>query len=76
MTSGQRLPKGLSPLALFSVTMGGLGLLRPASGSWGSLPPVALALLIVWSGAPWWVLDVSLDSRVRNDCMRQVWKAC
>ena len=60
MTSGQRLPKGLSPLALFSVTMGGLGLLRPASGSWGSLPPVALALLIVWSGAPWWVLDVSL----------------
>lgn len=46
--------------ALLAVTVGGLGFLRPASGSWGSLPPVALVLLIVWSGAPWWVVVATL----------------
>lgn len=46
--------------ALLAVTVGGVGLLRPASGSWGSLPPVALVVLIVWSGAPWWVVAATL----------------
>lgn len=53
--------KNISPLALIAVTSCGLGLLRPASGSWGSLPPVALVLLIVWLGAPWWVIVVTLS---------------
>lgn len=61
MTSGQRLPaNGMPTIALLAVTSGGLGLLRPASGSWGSLPPVALVLFIVWLGAPWWVIVVTL----------------
>ncbi|MCC6908511.1 MAG: phosphatidylglycerophosphatase A [Phycisphaerales bacterium] len=33
------------------ITVGGLGLLRPAPGTWGSLPPCALAFIAVWLGA-------------------------
>ena len=33
------------------ITVGGLGLLRPAPGSWGSLPPCALAFAAVLLGA-------------------------
>ncbi len=32
----------------FLLTAGGLGHMRPASGTWGSTPPPALALLLVW----------------------------
>ncbi len=34
------------------VTSFGLGKLRPAPGSWGSLPPCILALLFLYFGAP------------------------
>ncbi|MEY3023901.1 MAG: hypothetical protein RJA16_727 [Planctomycetota bacterium] len=34
------------------LTAGGLGLLRPAPGTWGSLPPVVLALALHAAGAP------------------------
>lgn len=34
------------------VTVGGLGFLRPAPGTWGSLPPVALALAWLGFGLP------------------------
>ena len=37
-------------LALLSAL--GLGYLRPAPGTWGSLPPVGLALLIIWLSHP------------------------
>ena len=32
----------------FILTAGGLGRLRPAPGTWGSLPPVVLTLVLVW----------------------------
>lgn len=32
------------------VTCLGLGHMRPAPGTWGSMPPVAIALLLVWTG--------------------------
>lgn len=38
----------------------GLGRLRPAPGTWGSLPPAALAWLLLWFGAPAWVYNASL----------------
>jgi phosphatidylglycerophosphatase A len=42
------------------VTVFGLGRLRPAPGTWGSLPPPALALALLWSGAALWVVNASL----------------
>ena len=38
----------LSTLGWFAVSVGGLGALRPAPGTWGSLPPVIMALGAVW----------------------------
>ena len=60
MSAGRRVPTALGAIETIAVTVCGLGLLRPAPGSWGSLPPVAITLLIMWSGAPWWVIEVSL----------------
>jgi phosphatidylglycerophosphatase A len=42
------------------VTVFGLGLLRPAPGTWGSLPPPLLVLALLWSGAALWVVNASL----------------
>ncbi|MCC6427851.1 MAG: phosphatidylglycerophosphatase A [Phycisphaerales bacterium] len=44
--------------AFWLLTVGGLGRLRPAPGTWGSLPPVALAAGLIFSGhgpveSPW-----------------------
>lgn len=50
-------PLNASTLAL---TTGGLGFLRPAPGSWGSLPPVALAFILLLAGASPVVLNVTL----------------
>ncbi|MGD9690323.1 MAG: phosphatidylglycerophosphatase A [Phycisphaerales bacterium] len=41
-------------MGMMMVTVFGLGRLRPASGTWGSLPPVAAAGLLWAGGAPWW----------------------
>lgn len=42
------------------VTTFGLGRMRPAPGTWGSMPPAALALAMLWEGASYeayhWVL--------------------
>jgi phosphatidylglycerophosphatase A len=38
----------LTKLGWLAVSVGGLGALRPAPGTWGSLPPVAIALVAVW----------------------------
>jgi phosphatidylglycerophosphatase A len=49
------------------LTVGGLGFMRPASGTWGSTPPPALALALVWlvgrdglSAADAWLVDGAL----------------
>ncbi len=46
------------------VTTFGLGHFRPAPGTWGSLPPVALALglaaLVLATGSSWWVYALPL----------------
>ncbi len=42
------------------VTVFGLGFLRPASGTWGSTPPVAMVALLLWSGAAQWVINAAL----------------
>jgi phosphatidylglycerophosphatase A len=38
----------MNRLAQLSLTAGGLGLLRPAPGTWGSLPPVIVASAMAW----------------------------
>lgn len=64
MSSGRPSPRqafrqaGLVPgLAL---TAGGLGFLRPASGTWGSLPPVVVAVGLANLGQPVWSIEVSM----------------
>jgi phosphatidylglycerophosphatase A len=42
------------------VTVFGLGRLRPAPGTWGSLPPPALVLILVWAAGPHWTVDACL----------------
>lgn len=42
--------EALTLIQTMLVTSGGLGLLRPASGTWGSVPPVALAGLMMFLG--------------------------
>jgi phosphatidylglycerophosphatase A len=42
------------------VSAGGLGLLRPAPGTWGSIPPCALAFVLILVGAPEWSIVVGL----------------
>jgi len=41
----------MTALRFWLVTVFGLGLLRPAPGTWGSLPPPALVLGLLWLGA-------------------------
>ncbi|MSR28013.1 MAG: phosphatidylglycerophosphatase A [Phycisphaerales bacterium] len=43
-----------------AVSACGIGYLRPASGSWGSLPPVAIVIACAASESPSWVLTVTL----------------
>lgn len=42
------------------VTCGGLGAMRPAPGTWGSMPPAAIAWLMLVFGAPGWWLNAVL----------------
>ncbi|MCA9285861.1 MAG: phosphatidylglycerophosphatase A [Phycisphaerales bacterium] len=44
----------------FVLTAGGLGLLRPAPGTWGSLPPVLLTVAMVGFLGPHWTVNASL----------------
>jgi len=48
----------ISPLAKSMVTVFGLGSLRPAPGTWGSLPPVAIGLALLLAGAGRGVFDL------------------
>jgi len=60
VSAGSRRPAGLGGAATFWLTAGGLGLLRPAPGTWGSLPPAALVCLMLGFGAPMWATAVAL----------------
>jgi phosphatidylglycerophosphatase A len=40
----------LTPSGRALVTMGGLGAIRPAPGTWGSLPPVVVAAVLIAAG--------------------------
>lgn len=44
----------------FAVTAGGLGFLRPAPGTWGSLPPAVVAWLLASCSAERWRIDAAL----------------
>jgi phosphatidylglycerophosphatase A len=55
MSAGSRLPVGMGRVPMLAITSGGLGLLRPAPGTWGSLPAPCIAMLLAWTGAPWWM---------------------
>ncbi|MBX3355192.1 MAG: phosphatidylglycerophosphatase A [Phycisphaeraceae bacterium] len=54
--SGDRL----TAIGRLTVTAMGLGHLRPAPGTWGSLPPVVVAMLLLALGAPWWAISASM----------------
>ena len=55
------------------VTVLGLGHLRPAPGTWGSMPPPALALALLWLGAAARLVDailVALGVAASLACLR------
>lgn len=56
--SDSRMHESLSVIGRISVTAFGLGYLRPAPGTWGSLPPVIAALVLLAFGAPEWLMLV------------------
>jgi phosphatidylglycerophosphatase A len=47
-------------IGIWLVTGMGLGLMRPAPGTWGSLPPVALAMLLAFAGTDPRHIDMAL----------------
>lgn len=71
MSAGSRRPSGLGRAATFWLTAGGLGLLRPAPGTWGSLPPAALVCLMLGVGSPMWATGLALVAL----CLVSTW-AC
>ncbi len=58
MTRGARLPK-LGPGTWLATGMG-LGFLRPAPGTWGSLPPVVLAGALAFAGTNGRTIDMAV----------------
>ena len=52
--------RAMGVIPMLAVTSGGLGFLRPASGTWGSLPPAVAAGLLALAGQPAWLIDVCL----------------
>lgn len=42
------------------MTSGGLGYMRPAPGTWGSLPPAGIVFLMLVLGAPAWTINATL----------------
>jgi phosphatidylglycerophosphatase A len=50
----------MGALGSFMLTAGGLGVLRPAPGSWGSLPLAALAWILLGLAVPSWAIALSL----------------
>lgn len=52
-----------------AVTSLGLGFLRPASGTWGSLPPAVVAGVLLLAGQPAWLVDVSMVLLLAIGCV-------
>ncbi|MDG2020579.1 MAG: phosphatidylglycerophosphatase A [Phycisphaerales bacterium] len=52
--------RSMGVIPALAVTAGGLGFLRPASGTWGSLPPAVVAAFLAISGAAGWQIDLVL----------------
>ncbi|MBL8765118.1 MAG: phosphatidylglycerophosphatase A [Phycisphaerae bacterium] len=48
----------LSPAGKWWITTGGLGFMRPASGTWGSLPPCVVAATLLHFGQAGWTYDI------------------
>ncbi|MEM1422840.1 MAG: phosphatidylglycerophosphatase A [Planctomycetota bacterium] len=42
-----------------SLSVFGLGFLRPAPGTWGSLPTPAAVAVLLLAGAPWWAVTLT-----------------
>ncbi len=47
-------------IAAWVATLFGVGLLRPAPGSWGALAAIPPGVLIMWYAGPWAVLGASI----------------
>ena len=52
-----------------AITSLGLGFLRPASGTWGSLPPAVVAGGLLLFGQPAWLVDVSMVLLLAIGCV-------
>jgi phosphatidylglycerophosphatase A len=52
--------RALPWLARVSLTAGGLGYARFASGTWGSLPPCVAVAVLVWGDQPVWMVNAVL----------------
>ena len=52
-----------------AVTAMGLGFLRPASGTWGSLPPAVVAALLLVMHQPAWLIDLSMVLLLAIGCV-------
>ncbi len=67
------LRRAIGPWAWFTVTAGGLGHMWPASGTWGSLPPVLLLAAMGWLRAPVWshvLVQALLAAAASRGCIR------
>ena len=56
-------------LPSMAVTALGLGFLRPASGTWGSLPPAVVAGLLLVMDQPAWLIDLSMVLLLAIGCV-------
>lgn len=57
------------PWRALLLSSGGLGYLRPAPGTWGSLPPAGLAFIMHLAGAPHWSVQVALMIVLAASCV-------
>mgnify|MGYP003343495322 FL=1 len=71
--SPAELRRAIGGWAWFSATAGGLGHMWPASGTWGSLPPVLLFGGLAWWGAAVWahvLAQLALCAASSAGCLR------
>lgn len=54
---------------MLAVTSLGLGFLRPASGTWGSLPPAIVAAVLLLADQPGWIIDLCLLLTLAIGCV-------
>lgn len=59
----------LPPPRALLLSSGGLGYLRPAPGTWGSMPPAALAFALLVAGAPYWSIQAALLAVLIVSCI-------